>query len=99
MRRHFGDFLDRDGGYWTTIPNRDRYAYRIHEATMSHDRLNEHLRVGRRSVSFVDAEQEDDRCNQQSRDYGHEQGKQELLSPIAARSRFRPSWSSGRVTR
>jgi hypothetical protein len=29
MRHHFGDFLDRDGGYWTTMPNRDRYAYRI----------------------------------------------------------------------
>jgi len=29
MRHHFGDFLDRDGGYWTTIPNRDRYAFRI----------------------------------------------------------------------
>src|SRR5688572_28299794 len=29
MRHHFGDFLDRDGGYWTTIPNFDRYAYRI----------------------------------------------------------------------
>lgn len=29
MRHHFGDMLDRDGGYWTTIPNRDRYAYRI----------------------------------------------------------------------
>lgn len=29
MRHHFGDFLDRDGGYWTTIPNRERYAYRI----------------------------------------------------------------------
>lgn len=29
MRHHFGDFLDRDGGYWTVIPNRERYAYRI----------------------------------------------------------------------
>jgi hypothetical protein len=29
MRHHFGDFLDRDGGYWTTIPNRERYAYGI----------------------------------------------------------------------
>jgi hypothetical protein len=28
MRHHFGDFLDRDG-YWTVIPNRERYAYRI----------------------------------------------------------------------
>jgi hypothetical protein len=29
MRHHFGDFLDREDGYWTTIPNRERYAYRI----------------------------------------------------------------------
>lgn len=29
MRHHFGDALDRDGGYWTIIPNRERYAYRI----------------------------------------------------------------------
>ncbi len=29
MRHHFGDLLDREGGYWTTIPNRERYAYRI----------------------------------------------------------------------
>ena len=29
MRHHFGDLLDRDGGYWTIIPNRERYAYRI----------------------------------------------------------------------
>jgi hypothetical protein len=29
MRHHFGDFLDREGGYWTVIPNRERYAYRI----------------------------------------------------------------------
>jgi hypothetical protein len=26
MKHHFGDFLDRTGDYWTTIPNRDRYA-------------------------------------------------------------------------
>jgi len=29
MLHHFGDMLDRDGGYWTMIPNSDRYAYRI----------------------------------------------------------------------
>ena len=29
MRHHFGDSLDRDGGYWTVVPNRERYAYRI----------------------------------------------------------------------
>ncbi|MEO6452497.1 MAG: hypothetical protein ABIN97_00385 [Ginsengibacter sp.] len=27
MRHHFGDFLDRTADYWTTIPNRDRYAF------------------------------------------------------------------------
>jgi hypothetical protein len=29
MRHHFADFLDREGGYWTLLPNRDRHAYRI----------------------------------------------------------------------
>lgn len=29
MKHHFGDFLDREGDYWTIVPNADRYAYRI----------------------------------------------------------------------
>lgn len=29
VRHHFGDELDREGGYWTIIPNRERYAHRI----------------------------------------------------------------------
>lgn len=29
MRHHFGDMLDREGGYWTIVPNRERYSYRI----------------------------------------------------------------------
>lgn len=27
MKHHFGDFLDRTGDYWTTIPNRNRFAF------------------------------------------------------------------------
>lgn len=27
MKHHFGDFLDRTEGYWTIVPNRERYAY------------------------------------------------------------------------
>lgn len=27
MKHHFGDFLDRTGDYWTTIPNRERFAF------------------------------------------------------------------------
>jgi len=27
MKHHFGDFLDRTGNYWTTIPNRERFAF------------------------------------------------------------------------
>lgn len=27
MKHHFGDLLDRDGDYWTIVPNRERYAY------------------------------------------------------------------------
>jgi hypothetical protein len=29
MKHHFGDLLDRDGDYWTVVPNRERYAYTI----------------------------------------------------------------------
>ncbi|PJZ76326.1 leucine-rich repeat domain-containing protein [Leptospira neocaledonica] len=29
MKHHFIDFLDREGGYWEMIPNRDRYEYDI----------------------------------------------------------------------
>jgi len=28
LKHHFGDFLDRSKGYWTIVPNRDRWAYR-----------------------------------------------------------------------
>lgn len=27
MKHHFGDFLDRTGDYWTTIPNREKFAF------------------------------------------------------------------------
>lgn len=27
MKHHFGDFLDREDGYWTIVPNRERYAF------------------------------------------------------------------------
>jgi hypothetical protein len=29
MKHHFGDLLDRDGDYWTIVPNADRYAHQI----------------------------------------------------------------------
>lgn len=29
MKHHFGDLLDRDGDYWSVVPNRQRYAHRI----------------------------------------------------------------------
>jgi len=29
MKHHFGDLLGRDGDYWTIVPNREKYAYRI----------------------------------------------------------------------
>jgi hypothetical protein len=29
MKHHFGDHLDRNGNYWTIIPNRERYEYNI----------------------------------------------------------------------
>lgn len=27
MKHHFGDFLDREGDYWTVVPNRERFSY------------------------------------------------------------------------
>lgn len=27
MKHHFADFLDRDGDYWTIVPNMERYSY------------------------------------------------------------------------
>jgi hypothetical protein len=27
MKHHFGDFLDREGDYWTIVPNIDRYSF------------------------------------------------------------------------
>lgn len=41
MRHHFGDFLDRDGDYWTIVPNRERYAYRVGDTTAG----NEEIRI------------------------------------------------------
>ncbi len=29
MKHHFADLLDRENGYWTIVPNRDRYCYPI----------------------------------------------------------------------
>ncbi|MFT5993049.1 MAG: hypothetical protein ACI82G_002050, partial [Bradymonadia bacterium] len=29
MKHHFVDFLDREGGYWTMLPNHDRYAFAL----------------------------------------------------------------------
>jgi hypothetical protein len=31
MKHHFGDMLDREGGYWTVVPNVERYAHGIGE--------------------------------------------------------------------
>lgn len=32
MKHHWGDFLDRDGNYWTIVPNRERYSSRLDDA-------------------------------------------------------------------
>lgn len=29
MKHHFGDLLEREGDYWTVVPNRERFAYSI----------------------------------------------------------------------
>jgi len=33
VKHHFGDMLDRTGGHWTVVPNRERYAYQMPEWT------------------------------------------------------------------
>lgn len=33
MKHHFGDMLDRSGGHWNFVPNRERYAYHMPEWT------------------------------------------------------------------
>ncbi len=32
MKHHFADFLDRDGNYWTIVPNRKRYSSELSSA-------------------------------------------------------------------
>lgn len=31
MKHHFGDFLDRSRGYWTIVPNRERWSYHFED--------------------------------------------------------------------
>lgn len=33
MKHHFGDLLDREGDYWTVVPNRERFAFDISQFT------------------------------------------------------------------
>jgi hypothetical protein len=39
MKHHFGDFLDREGDYWTVVPNRERYAYRIGDVPVASEEI------------------------------------------------------------
>ncbi len=39
MKHHFGDLLDREGDYWTVVPNRDRYAFGIDGVPAGDDRI------------------------------------------------------------
>ncbi len=39
MRHHFGDMLDRKGGYWTVTPNRERYSQGIDEVPEGSSRI------------------------------------------------------------
>lgn len=48
MKHHFGDHLDRDGDYWTIVPNRVRYNYCI-----------EDIPVGSKEITIVTIFKED----------------------------------------
>lgn len=39
MKHHFGDFLDREGDYWTVVPNHERYAYRIGDVSAGNEKI------------------------------------------------------------
>jgi len=39
MKHHFFDSLDREAGYWTIIPNRERYAYRIGDVAKGNPKI------------------------------------------------------------
>jgi hypothetical protein len=39
MKHHFGDLLDRDGDYWTIVPNVERYAHRIGETPAGSEQI------------------------------------------------------------
>lgn len=39
MKYHFGDFLYRTADYWTTIPNRDRYAFIANSIILNKDEV------------------------------------------------------------
>lgn len=50
MKHHFGDHLDRSGDYWTIVPNRDRYVYRI-----------EDIPSGSKEITIVTISKEDEK--------------------------------------
>jgi len=37
MKHHFADLLDRDGNYWTIVPNMDRYSFTLDEPISNAD--------------------------------------------------------------
>lgn len=39
MKHHFGDFLDRDGDYWTVVPNPERYVHRIDSVSAGDEQI------------------------------------------------------------
>lgn len=39
MKHHFSDSLDREGDYWTVVPNQERYAYRIGDTPVGSEQI------------------------------------------------------------
>jgi len=48
MKHHFGDFLDRESGHWSMVPNADRHIYRIGD-----------FKAAQKSVSIVTISKDD----------------------------------------
>ena len=37
MKHHFADLLDREGSYWSMVPNIERYAYSADQEILEKD--------------------------------------------------------------
>jgi hypothetical protein len=51
MRHHFADFLGREDGYWTMVPNRERYVHGIEDVPAGSPKVRI-VTIGKRDRSW-----------------------------------------------